>query len=200
MEHYFIAKQHKDSDYFTFTETFNGKQFTFKSVDSVFSKDKIDEGTKVLLSTIIKNNIPLNGDVLDFGCGLGVIGIVLKTFYNNINVDMLDVNSVAVELSKQNCKLNNVSQNNVFESDLYNDVDKKYNHIVTNPPIKVGKQILFGVISGAADHLVKGGTITLVIRKSHGEESMKKHMETVFGNVTILKRDRGYYILQSTKN
>ncbi len=200
MEHYFIAKQHKDSDYFTFTETFNGKQFTFKSVDSVFSKDKIDEGTKVLLSTIIKNNIPLNGDVLDFGCGLGVIGIVLKTFYNNINVDMLDVNSVAVELSKQNCKLNNVSQNNVFESDLYNNVDKKYNHIVTNPPIKVGKQILFGVISGAADHLVKGGTITLVIRKSHGEESMKKHMETVFGNATILKRDKGYYILQSTKN
>lgn len=200
MEHYFIAKQHKDSDYFTFTETFNDKQFTFKSVDSVFSKDKIDEGTKVLLSTIIKNNIPLNGDVLDFGCGLGVIGIVLKTFYNNINVDMLDVNSVAVELSKQNCKLNNVSQNNVFESDLYNNVDKKYNHIVTNPPIKVGKQILFGVVSGAADHLVKGGTITLVIRKSHGEESMKKHMETVFGNATILKRDKGYYILQSTKN
>ena len=200
MEHYFIAKQHKDSDYFTFTETFNGKQFTFKSVDSVFSKDKIDEGTKVLLSTIIKNNIPLNGDVLDFGCGLGVIGIVLKTFYNNINVDMLDVNSVAVELSKQNCKLNNVPQNNVFESDLYNNVDKKYNHIVTNPPIKVGKQILFGVVSGAADHLVKGGTITLVIRKSHGEESMKKHMETVFGNATILKRDKGYYILQSTKN
>ena len=200
MEHYFIAKQHKDSDYFTFTETFNGKQFTFKSVDSVFSKDKIDEGTKVLLSTIIKNNIPLNGDVLDFGCGLGVIGIVLKTFYNNINVDMLDVNSVAVELSKQNCKLNNVSQNNVFESDLYNNVDKKYNQIVTNPPIKVGKQILFGVISGSADHLVKGGTITLVIRKSHGEESMKKHMETVFGNATILKRDKGYYILQSIKN
>lgn len=199
MEHYFIAKNHVASDYFTFKEEFCGKTLTFKSVDSVFSKNKIDEGTKVLLNTILKNNTSLNGDVLDFGCGIGVIGIVLKTFYNDINVDMLDVNSVAVELSKENNTLNNVSQNNVFESNLYDNVDKRYVHIVTNPPIKVGKQILFGVVSGAYDHLLSGGDITLVIRKSHGEESMKKHMESVFGNCEILKRDKGYYILRSIK-
>lgn len=199
MEHYFIAKNHVASDYFTFKEEFCGKTFTFKSVDSVFSKNKIDEGTKVLLNTVLKNNASLNGDVLDLGCGIGVIGIVLKTFYNDINVDMLDVNSVAVELSKENNTLNNVSQNNVFESNLYDNVDKKYVHIVTNPPIKVGKQILFGVVSGAYDYLLSGGDITLVIRKSHGEESMKKHMESVFGNCEILKRDKGYYILRSIK-
>lgn len=199
MEHYFIAKNHVASDYFTFKEELFGKTFTFKSVDSVFSKKKIDEGTKVLLATILKNEQSLKGDVLDFGCGVGVIGIVLKTFYNDINVDMLDVNSVAVSLSKENNNLNNVSQNNVFESNLYENVDKKYTHIVTNPPIKVGKKILFGVVSGASEHLTKGGDITLVIRKSHGEESMKKHMESVFGNCEILKRDKGYYILKSVK-
>jgi len=199
MEHYFIAKEHVASDYFNFNENYRGKTFTFKSVDSVFSKDKIDEGTKVLLNTILDTCPDMQGDVLDFGCGLGVIGIVLKTFYKDINVDMLDVNSVAVELSKENCNLNNVSQNNVFLSDSYDNVDKKYTHIVTNPPIKVGKKILFGVVSGASDHLVKGGDITLVIRKSHGEESMKKHMEEVFGNCEILKRDKGYYILKSVK-
>ncbi len=199
MEHYFIAKEHSASDYFTFSETYHGKTFTFKSVDSVFSKDKIDEGTKVLLNTVLDLNPNMQGEVLDFGCGLGVIGIVLKTFYKDVKVDMLDVNSVAVELSKENCTLNNVSQNNVFLSDLYNNVDKKYAHIVTNPPIKVGKKILFGVVSGASEHLTTGGDITLVIRKSHGEESMKKHMEEVFGNCEILKRDKGYYILKSTK-
>lgn len=199
MEHYFIAKEHKESDYFTFTEIFNGKEFVFKSVDSVFSKDKIDEGTKVLLNTVIKTYSKLSGDVLDFGCGLGTIGIVLKTFYPNINIDMLDVNSVAVRLSKENCKLNKVSQNNVFESNLYDVCDKKYDFIVTNPPIKVGKKILFGVIDGAREHLKDGGEIVLVIRKSHGEESMKKHMEEVFGGCEILKRDKGYYILRSKK-
>ncbi len=199
MEHYFIAKQHKESDYFTFTENFNGKDFTFKSVDSVFSKNKIDEGTKVLLETVLKNYDTMQGDVLDFGCGVGVIGIVLKTFYESVNVDMLDVNSVAVELSKENCKINSVAQNKVFESNLYDKVDRKYTHIVTNPPIKVGKAILFEVVTGAYEHLSVNGDIVLVIRKSHGEESMKKHMESVFGNCEILKRDKGYYILRSKK-
>lgn len=199
MEHYFIAKQHDEKDYFTFKEKFLEHEFTFKSVDSVFSKDKIDEGTKVLLSTIAKNYTNMTGNVLDFGCGLGVIGIVLKTIYKNINVDMLDVNSVAVDLSKHNCNINNVSQNNVFESNMYGVVDKKYNIIVTNPPIKVGKKILFGVVTGAKEHLLDDGEIILVIRKSHGEESMKKHMEEVFGNCEILKRDKGYYVLRSKK-
>lgn len=199
MEHYFIAKQHDEKDYFTFKETFLTREFTFKSVDSVFSKDKIDEGTKVLLTTIINKYPIMEGNVLDFGCGLGVIGIVLKTFYKNINVDMLDVNSVAVDLSKQNCEINNVSENNVFESNMYEHVDKKYGHIVANPPIKVGKKILFGVVTDAKEHLLDGGELVLVIRKSHGEESMKKHMEDVFGNCEILKRDKGYYILRSKK-
>jgi len=85
----------------------------------------------------------------------------------------------------------------VFKSDLYGEVDKKYNFIVTNPPIKVGKEILFGVVTGAKEHLKPSGEIILVIRKSHGQESMKKHMEKVFGNCEILKRDKGYYIMRS---
>ena len=110
---------------------------------------------------------------------------------------MLDVNETAVELSNHNMKANGLSAENIFVSNSYDNVDKKYAHIVTNPPIKVGKQILFGVVSGAKEHLEQGGDIILVIRKSHGQESMKKHMEQVFGNVEILKRDAGYYIMRS---
>lgn len=198
MQHYFIDKQHSKEDYFKYTENFNGKTYTMQSVDSVFSKDGFDEGTKVLLSTVIKN-YELNGDVLDVGCGVGVIGVVLKNEYPGANIDMIDINKTAVELSKANCKSNHADDNNVFYSNLYDNVDKKYNFIVTNPPIKVGKEILFGVVSGATEHLVDGGEIILVIRKSHGQESMKKHMEKVFGNADILKRDKGYYIMRSVK-
>ena len=170
-----------------------------KSVDSVFSKDGFDEGTKVLLNTVIKQ-CDLSGDGLDVGCGVGVIGVVLKNEFPDISVDMIDVNNTAVELSKENCKSNNAGKNNVFVSNLYENVDNKYDFIVTNPPIKVGKEILFGVVSGAKNHLKSNGEIILVIRKSHGQESMKKHMEKVFGNAEILKRDKGYYRMRSVNN
>lgn len=77
-----------------------------------------------------------------------------------------------LNLQNKNSKLNNV-ETMVFESNLYDNVDKKYNHIVTNPPIKAGKETLFKVVSGAKEVLEQNGTITLVIKKKHGMESLK---------------------------
>ncbi len=195
MQHYFIDKEHKKEDYFTYTTEFNGRKYKFHSVDNMFSKDGLDEGTRVLINAVIKN-YSLSGDVLDLGCGIGSIGVILKNEFAQCNIDMVDINNTAIQLAKKNCEANNVS-NNVFFSNLYSDVDKKYDYIVTNPPIKVGKEILFGVVTGAKEHLKSDGEIVLVIRKSHGQESMKKHMESVFGNAEILKRDKGYYIMRS---
>ena len=198
MQHYFIDKEHKKEDYFKYTTEFDGRKYTFNSVDSMFSKDGLDEGTRVLLTAVIKN-YDLNGNILDLGCGIGCIGIILKSTFPNIKVDMVDINNTALSLARENCILNKVDGNTIFYSNLYENVDTKYNYIVTNPPIKVGKEILFGVVTGAKEHLKDGGEIILVIRKNHGQESMKKHMESVFGNVEILKRDKGYYIMRSIK-
>ena len=198
MQHYFIDKQHKKEDYFKYTTEFNGRKYIFNSVDNMFSKDGLDEGTRVLLNTVVKQ-YDLSGTVLDLGCGIGSIGVILKNEFPNIQVDMVDINNTALALSKQNCALNNATDNCVFNSNLYEGIDKKYDFIVTNPPIKVGKEVLFGVVTGAKEHLNNGGEIILVIRKSHGQESMKKHMEKIFGNAEILKRDKGYYIMKSTK-
>lgn len=198
MQHYFIDKSHRKEDYFKYTAEFNGTKFLFNSVDSMFSKDGLDEGTRVLLNTVLKK-YSLFGDVLDLGCGIGSIGIILKHNFPEISIDMIDINNTALLLAKQNCEANNVVANNIFYSNLYENIDKKYDFIVTNPPIKVGKEILFGVVSGAKEHLKNNGEIVLVIRKNHGQESMKKHMEEVFGNAEILKRDKGYYIMRSIK-
>lgn len=197
MEHYFIDKAHNDDDYFDYTDNILGISLTMRSVDSVFSKDKIDDGTRVLLNAIKKTSATMSGDVLDFGCGVGVIGITLKKLFPSSNVVMCDINATCVRLSKQNCIKNNVDCQ-VVESDLYSGL-MNFDHIVTNPPIKVGKTILFAVVSEGFKHLNKGGDITLVIRKSHGEESMRKHMQSVFGNVEIVKRDKGFYVLRSIK-
>lgn len=195
--HYFLNVDHKDSDYFTFTDYFLDKPYTFKSCSDIFSKDCIDYGTSLLLKTVIAK-LELDGNVLDVGCGYGVIGIVLKKYFENITVDMIDINKTAVQLSTENAKSNNV-QIGAFESNLYDNVRKKYKHIVTNPPIKAGKQNLFNVVTGGYEVLDDGGSITLVIKKKHGMESLKNHMQQTFGNVEILKRDKGYYILHSTK-
>ncbi|MBR2467474.1 MAG: class I SAM-dependent methyltransferase [Clostridia bacterium] len=195
--HYFLNVEHKDSDFFSFTDYFLDKPYTFKSCTDIFSKDCIDYGTSLLLKTVIKN-VELSGAVLDVGCGYGAIGILLKKYFENIDVDMIDINQTAVKLSQENAKLNGVVVN-AFESNMYENVHNKYAHIVTNPPIKAGKQNLFSVITGGIEVLEDGGTITLVIKKKHVMESLKNHMNQIFGNVEVLKKDKGYYILHSVK-
>lgn len=200
MQHYFIDKEHKKEDYFNFNENILGNSLNFKSCDSIFSKDCVDYGTKILLNTI-NDNIELSGDILDIGCGYGVIGIVLSRIYSNIKIDMCDVNKTAVELSKTNA-VNNHCKNiqNVFYSNAYENVIKdNYDFIITNPPIKAGKENLKNILGGAYNHLKENGSLIFVIKKKHGEDSIKKYLSGIFQLVEVLKRDSGYYILRAVK-
>lgn len=199
MQHYFIDKEHKKEDFFEFEQNFLNLSLIFKSCDSVFSKDEIDYGTKVLLSTINKK-IELNGNILDVGCGYGVIGIVLSKLYKNVTIDMIDINNTAVELSKFNaiknrCKnIDKINYSNAFEK-----VDKVYDFVVTNPPIKAGKENLLNILVGAKEHLKENGELIFVIKKKHGQESVKKILEQNYSFVEILNRDSGYYVMRAVK-
>ena len=199
MQHYFIEKQHKSSDYFEFDTQIRDMKLKFRSCDSIFSKNEVDEGTLTLLNTIF-DKLDLKGNGLDLGCGYGVIGISLIKQLG-VNCDMIDVNGTAVELSIHNLMLNGVRAGaKVFKSNGFENVDSNYDFIVTNPPIKTGKKLLFELMDGCFDHLNQGGTLTLVIRKSHGEESLKKKLTELFGNCEILKRNKGFYILHCVRD
>ena len=175
MQHYFIEKQHSASDYFEFEDSLADMKLKFRSCDSIFSKDEIDEGTRTLLDTIF-NKLELKGNGLDLGCGYGVIGISLIK-HLGVECDMIDVNGTAVDLSLHNLLLNGVRAGaNVFKSNGFENVKSNYDFIVTNPPIKTGKALLFELMEGCYNHLNEGGTLTLVIRKNHGEESLKKKL------------------------
>ena len=198
MQHYFIDKEHQETDFFDFNDSVLGYELCFRSCDSIFSKNKIDDGTRSLLNAI-NEKCTLTGHGLDLGCGLGVIAIALiKKF--GVTFDMVDVNKTAVKLSKENLIKNNVQKSgNAFYSDGFSEVKDLYDFIVTNPPIKTGKKLLFELMDGAFNHLKDNGQLILVIRKDHGMESLKKHITSIFNNCEIIDRNKGFYILKATK-
>lgn len=200
MRHYFVACSHKESEYFTFTEQFNNVNFTFKSCPDVFSKNQLDYGSLVLVENILEREELFGGKIMDMCCGYGTIGILLSKFLS-AEYYLSDVNSTAVELAKVNAKLNktNIHEDNIFVSDLFEQIDINFNHIVSNPPIKVGKKVLLAFVDGSYEHLEVGGTLTLVIKKNLGADSLKKYLIEKFGNAEIWDRDKGYYILHSKK-
>lgn len=175
---------------------FNDKKYNLYSDNGVFSKDKFDYGTRLLLDSIDIEKI--SGNVLDLGCGLGVVGIILGTINKNINIDMIDINDRALSLVRDNLTLNKVKAN-VFSSDVYSNVNKKYDYIITNPPIRAGKEVVRKFLLGGYDYLNDNGILYFVMRKDHGVKSMIKELENKY-NVTIINKDKGFYILSLTKH
>ena len=175
---------------------FNDKKYNVYSDNGVFSKDKFDYGTRLLLDSIDIEKI--SGNVLDLGCGLGVVGIILGTINKNINIDMIDINDRAISLVRDNLTLNKVKAN-VFSSDVYSNLNKKYDYIITNPPIRAGKEVVRKFLLGGYDYLNDNGILYFVMRKDHGVKSMIKELENKY-NVTIINKDKGFYILSLTKH
>ena len=171
-----------------------GQRLTFLTDAGVFSKKMIDYGSRVLLSVL---DFEAGERVLDVGCGYGPLGLSLAKAYG-VTATMVDINQRALDLSQKNAERNQVSAH-IFQSNVYEKVSGIFDHIISNPPIRAGKQVVHEVISGSYEHLTEGGDLTLVIQKKQGAPSAKSKMETVFGNCEIVKKDKGYYILRSEK-
>ncbi|MGN1342460.1 MAG: class I SAM-dependent methyltransferase [Bacilli bacterium] len=174
---------------------FNDKEYSIYTDNGVFSKDRFDYGTRVLLENIDIDN--LCGKVLDLGCGIGVVGVILGTINKDISIDMIDVNEKALELAKENILLNKVKAN-VFISNVYDKVTYKYDCIITNPPIRAGKNVVRKFLLEAKDHLNDEGILYFVMRKDHGVKSMIKELEDIY-NVKIIDRDKGFYVIECDK-
>lgn len=193
MSHYF-TNDYVKSEEKNINVIVNNIKLKFIVDNGVFSKKGLDFGTRTLLENIDLNKI--KGDILDFGSGYGPIGIYLKKV-TNANVDMIDINERALKLVAKNAALNNVKVN-IFKSNIYENINKKYDAIVTNPPIRVGKKILYEILFGAKDHLKDDGTLWLVINKNSGAKSLAKDLEKIY-DVTIIKKNKGFYIICAKK-
>ncbi len=192
MAYYFDKKNDVESNEKKIKVKIKDKYYEFYTDNNVFSKNYLDFGTRTLLESIES----VSGDILDFGCGYGPIGIYLKSTFD-CNVDMVDINDRALNLSKKNSILNDVDVN-IFESDIYNNIDKKYDYIITNPPIRVGKVILYKILFEAQQYLKASGHLIFVIHKDQGAKSLMKLLNSEY-KVSNIKKNKGFFVIDCQK-
>ncbi|MGO6275672.1 class I SAM-dependent methyltransferase [Streptococcus pneumoniae] len=171
-----------------------GQKMTFLTDAGVFSKKIVDFGSQLLLKCLEVNQ---GETVLDVGCGYGPLGLSLAKAYG-VQATMVDINTRALDLARRNAEKNNAKAT-IFQSNIYEQVEGHFDHVISNPPIRAGKQVVHEIIEKSKDFLETSGDLTIVIQKKQGAPSAKSKMEDVFGNCEILKKDKVYYILRSVK-
>lgn len=191
MSHYFTNENLKSEIREIKTKILD-HDFIFLTDNGVFSKDKIDFGSRLFLENIDLFNI--TGKVLDVGCGYGTIGLVVSKLTNS-EVTMCDVNKRALHLAEMNLKANNINNVKIIESDCYSNISGKFDYILTNPPIRAGKKIVYEIVMNARNYLMEKGTLYIVVRKEQGAKSMIKDLEKYY-EVSILEKSKGFFILK----
>ncbi|BBM50336.1 class I SAM-dependent methyltransferase [Leptotrichia wadei] len=207
MSHYFSEKQDVKSDRKIIKYEIENKKFEFLTDNGVFSKTKVDFGTDVMLKVFLRENINKKNqkfDVLDIGCGYGVVSVVLKAFFQKIKTLSSDVNERALELTTENLLKNKVikDKNDDFEvrkSFAFDNISEKFDVILSNPPIRAGKQTIFQIYEKSFLHLNENGEFYCVIQTKHGAKSTQKKLEEIFGNCETLEINAGYRIFRSVK-
>ena len=194
MSHYFENDKNLVSEIKPFNLNINGNSFTFNTDNGVFSKGELDFGTSLLIRNVLK--LEPSGDILDLGCGYGAIGIILGKLTNSI-VTMSDVNKRAIHLTKMNLKKNNVTAN-VIESDGYDNISNKFDYVISNPPIRVGKKILYKLLLDTNDHLNDNGKLIIVVRKEQGAMSLIKDMSSTY-DVKVIDKEKGFFIIELSR-
>jgi len=199
LSHYFVNNQTLEHDIRTLELSLQGTNLTLITDRGVFSNKEIDEGSIVLLKSIIKT-IDVKGNILDVGCGYGTLGLYLAKRYPTTKVTLFDINERAVSLTRENIKNNHLTNAHVYVDSDYQALPKQtFNLIVINPPIHAGKKVYYPLLSEARDYLTDGGVLMFVIRKAHGAKSAAKYVSEYYTNVTQVQKDAGFYIYHATR-
>ncbi|WP_027092010.1 class I SAM-dependent methyltransferase [Cohnella thermotolerans] len=196
-EHYYSKKPQTASDRRTIEAELRGYRFRLTSDAGVFSRDGVDYGSRVLIGMM---EFAEDAEVLDLGCGYGPIGLAAARLAPRGHVTMLDINERAVALARENAAANGIVNATVKQSDLYEAVaGRRFDVILSNPPIRAGKAVVHRILSEARDHLRPGGALWIVIQNKQGAPSAKAKLQEVFGEdaVAEIGKDKGYRIYRA---
>ncbi|GAB7387306.1 class I SAM-dependent methyltransferase [Bacillaceae bacterium] len=196
-EHYFVNRPASEHDRKEFTFTLRGKDYRFVTDAGVFSRERVDFGTRLLIETM---EIPKDARVLDMGCGYGPIGIVAADLAREGSALLVDINERAVELAERNIALNGIANAQALVSDLYANVpDERFDRILTNPPIRAGKSVVQAIFCEGFSRLSPGGELWVVIQKKQGAPSAYAKLLEIFGRVDEIAKKKGYRVFRAVK-
>ena len=193
VEHYFSPAPKSHERFGLVRTSLCGKPFEFLTASSVFSKRKVDCGTRLLIESMI---FPETGHVLDIGCGYGAVGIAVAKFKPKLHVVMTDVNARAVRLTKKNVSLNRVANAEVRFGFFYEPVeDLKFSCVLSNPPVSAGMATVKAIVSGAPKVMAEAASFQMVIRSKIGAKLLPALFNEIFGNCTVVARESGFRVL-----
>jgi 16S rRNA (guanine1207-N2)-methyltransferase len=197
-EHYFITHPESKTRLGLIRLTLRGSSFEFLTASSVFSKKRVDLGTRLLIESMV---LPEKGSVLDVGCGYGAVGIAAAASNPRLRVVMTDVNMRAVRLTKRNVKINKVNNAEVRCGYLYEPVKElKFNCVLSNPPVSAGMETVKAIITEAPKVMAREATFQMVIRSKIGAKTLPSVFNEAFGNCAVLARESGYRVLIAEKH
>ena len=195
-DHYYTRNPASESRPVDCEYVYRGIPLVFRTDAGVFSKGEVDDGTDLLLKSLPEE---MTGDILDLGCGWGVIGICMARRWPDTRVTMADVNLRALELARGNAERNR-AEVCCLESDGMEALkDRRFDAVITNPPIRAGKQVIYRMFADAEECLRPGGSLILVIRKQQGAESCLRYLQTLFPKVEKTAKSGGFWVLTATK-
>lgn len=193
-DHYYTENPHSQLNKHQWNYDYEGKTYCFVSSSGVFSKERIDFGSRVLIDSFEEPDV--EGPILDLGCGYGPIGILLGDKYPERRFTLVDINERALELAEENAKNNKVNNVRILKSDgLENVSQKAFAAVLTNPPIRRGKDVIYNLFKESRLSLQEGGELWVVIQKKQGALSAVKYLETLFSEVKVVKKKKGYFII-----
>ncbi|HEX9262458.1 MAG TPA: methyltransferase [Candidatus Bathyarchaeia archaeon] len=196
-DHYFTTHPQSEVNFGLIKTRLHNVPFEFLTAASVFSKKRVDTGTRLLVETMI---LPKSGYVLDVGCGYGAVGIAAAIFHPSIKVVMTDVNIRAVHLAKENIERNRVKNARVKRGYLYEPVkDLNFNCVLSNPPVSAGIDTVKALIMEAPKVLAEKAMLQMVVRSKIAGKILPAVFETTFGNCEVLSRKSGYRVLTAEK-
>jgi 16S rRNA G1207 methylase RsmC len=196
-EHYYSATPESTPKLGLIKTHLCGRPFEFVTASSVFSKKRVDTGTRLLIESMV---LPDHGKVLDVGCGYGAVGIAAAVFHPALKVMMTDVNTRATRLAQENIERNKVSNAEVRYGYLYEPVeDSTFNVVLSNPPVSAGMETVKAIITQAPQVMTAKATLQMVIRSKIGGKTLPALFEGTFGNCTVLARESGYRVLMAEK-
>lgn len=194
-DHYYTKQPNSRHSARSFEVLALGHSLLFETDAGVFSRGDLDDGSRLLLTALPA----LTGRVLDLGCGWGAIGIALGKANPEAQILMSDINERAVSLADKNAKKNGLANVNAIQSDAFENIDGCFDCIITNPPIRAGKQVIYAMFDEAHNRLTEGGALYIVIRKQQGAESALKHLKETYGNAERIERDKGFWVIKAIK-